>query len=343
MHLGIQAYFLHKEYTGIGVHTLGLIQALLKKKQKITVIVPRLIKGIPKKKQHVVKPKAWIPHPGLRKWYWERIQVQQAMAKINPDWEIYPYPTPLPRYSPNQRALTVHDTILWQDKRYRGGRVKQLYHRETEKALARVDQIFTVSESTKKDLDLPTAVVIGNGIPEIPNSLPKLNYENAIVYLGGYDIRKQVPQLVDAFLSANEKYQLLLIGDAHHRSKYYPAVHWHERVHHLGKLTDEQVYATLKSAKAFVHFSDAEGFNIPLLQAMKVGVPCIVRDIAVNHEVSGGSALFLDPSKPKQLSAMLKKLDKADFRKKVIADQKKAARRYSWEKTAAKLLKTLQS
>lgn len=346
MKLAIQAYFLNQPHTGIGVHTRELSKALLDQKHKCTLIVTERTRTLPKKNQMVVPEKKWIPIRGLRKWYWEAIQVPATMAKLNVDWEIYPYPVPLPRYSTRSRALTVHDTILWTDERYRKSWSKRFYHEHTKKSLARVDQIFTVSQATKEDLALPTAVVIGNSTPTNSKNKTQLSYENALVYLGGYDVRKQVPKLVEAFKHARKKrpeLQLLLIGKAHHQSALYPAIPQTEGVVHLGALTDEQVQATLQSARAFVHFSDSEGFNIPLLQAMKAGVPAIVADIAVNREVSKGAALFVDPSKKDPLSVMLKKLEEPEFRKECIAKQKQATKGYSWTKIAQRLVKTLES
>ena len=117
----------------------------------------------------------------------------------------------------------------------------------------------------------------------MPKKIPTLTYQNALVYLGGYDLRKNVPELVKTFLAANKKlasaFRLVLIGKPLHQSRFYPEVPEDPSVIHLGPLTDDEVYKVLHSAFAFVHFSDSEGFNIPLLEAMLAGTPAIVRDL----------------------------------------------------------------
>lgn len=344
MKLGIQGWFLAEPYTGIGQHCLGLLRELAKKpgvRVVIPVTMPMRHRGIPKHWLKVVKPKWWIPHPSLRKWYWERVQVPAFFAEANPDWELYPYPCPLPRLSPNLRAMTVHDTILWEDNRHRRG-LKARYHRASEHALVDVDKLFTVSESTRRALNIPAATVIPNAV-EVPDNLTPMVYKNALVYLGGYEVRKQVPALVKAFKPVRAKHadmQLLLIGKAHHHSAYYPEVPEMPGVIRLGVLTDRQVYSVLKSAVALVHFSESEGFNLPVLQAMKMGTPVIARDIPANREVSGGAAVLLKNPSGKSL------LDAVDYvqkhRKQITGDQRKAAERFRWDKSVTLLLKALK-
>ena len=348
MKIAFQGWFLPQPYTGIGQHCIGLLRAIAKQKSRpqITVAVPKRIsiKGIPPKWFHVIRPKWWILIPGLKKWYWERIQVPAYFAKLNPDWEHYPYPCPLPKHSPNLRSMTIHDLILWHDKRYRGNRIKSHYHKQSRRALVHADHIFTVSQATHDELGIPAATLLPNSIAKIPSDLKRLNYKNTLVYIGGYDIRKKVPELVKAFQYAHKKdpsLRLILVGKPNHKSRYYPEIPETKGVHALGHLTDKRLYSTLKSALAFVHFSDSEGFNIPLLQAMAAGTPAIVKNIPVNKEVSQNSALFLS-SKKSSLSDKVKLLQNKKKHAAVVKKQKAAAKKYSWKKSAQIFLKTLK-
>jgi len=345
MKLGIQGWFLAQPHTGIGQHCLGLLRELSKRAEvRVIVPVPSPVnpKGVPKHWLKVVKPKWWIPHPSIKKWYWERVQVPEFFAENNPHWELYPYPCPLPRYSSNMRAMTVHDTILWGDDRYRSGRMKKRYHRHAQRSMVDMDHVFAVSEATKRSLDIPAATILPNAV-EVAENLTPTEYEGDLVYLGGYDIRKQVPELVKAFKTVRKKHpkmRLVMIGKPHHASRYYPKVEKTEGVVWTGPLTDRQVYSVLSSAHALVHFSDSEGFNLPLLQAMAVGTPVIARDIDVNREVSGGSVVLLKKPNGKAL------LDAVDYvrkqRKRIIGNQSKAAKKYSWKKSVSALIKALK-
>lgn len=344
MKLGFQGWYLSQPYAGIGVHSLGLLRSLAAtKKVALTVVTPKPVR-ISGLTVHVLPTKTWLLHPALKKWYWERIQVPAFFGRRSLDWEYYPYPCPLPSASAHFRAMTVHDLILWDDPRYKGGRIKQAYHRHAKRALIHVDHLFTVSKTTHDELGIPAATLLPNGLPELPTGLKKMPCGKDLVYLGGYDIRKQVPQLIRQFiqtLKENPNRRLLLVGKPHHHSRYYPVLPQHPSVKTLGALSDKQLYSLLKSAFAFVHYSDAEGFNIPLIQALAAGTPAIVRDLPINREVAHGAALFINPSQMGELSASLKTLTQPKKRSALIAKGKKVAGQYSWEKTAKLFLKAL--
>lgn len=334
-------------HTGIGQTSLGLLHALAKNKRvELTVVSPQRVRipGLAKGSLHVLKPKAWLLHPALKKWFWERVQVPAFFARRSLDWEYFPYPCPLPSASAHRRAMVVHDTILWQDHRYQGNRLKTLYHRESKRALIHVDRLFTVSHATHDALGIPSAVVLPNGLPEIPTGLQKMPYQNDLIYLGGFDVRKQVPELVQWFLTWHKSHpesRLLLVGEPHHQSALYPKVPEHASVVRLGSLSEKALYSALQSAAALVHNSDSEGFNLPVLQALAVGTPAVLRDIPVNHEVSGGNALFFNPSSKASFSATLKKLENPKTRQALSTRGKQVARQFTWKKTAALFIKTL--
>ena len=346
--IGFQGWYLPQPHTGIGQASLGLLRALAEDpaKPQLTVVTPRPVKipGLPASQIHTLKPLSWLLHSALKKWAWERVQVPAFFARRALDWEYYPYPCPLPARSPHPRAMTVHDTILWDDPRYAGGRLKRRYHRATKRALIHVDHVFTVSQTTQQTLGIPAATLLPNGLPEIPAGFKKMPYQNDLIYIGGYDLRKNVPDLIRAFALYHKSHpqrRLLLVGEPHHSSTYYPALPSHPVVHHLGRLSEKDLYSALRSSFALVHYSDSEGFNIPLLQAMAVGTPALLRDLPVNREVSHGAALFFKPSKKGDFTAKLDSLVDPKVRATLTAAAKKAAAHYSWKKTATAFLKAL--
>lgn len=348
MKLGFQGWYLSQPHTGIGQASLGLLRALAAspKAPQLTVVTPHAVRvpGVPASRIHTLKPLPWLLHPALKKWVWERIQVPAFFARRALDWEYYPYPCPLPARSPHKRAMTVHDTILWDDPRYAAGRLKRRYHQATKRALIHVDHVFTVSRATHHELGIPSATGLPNGLPEIPSGLKKMPYQNDLIYIGGYDLRKNVPELIRAFAlyhKSHPEHRLLLVGEPHHVSHFYPALPQHPAVKHLGRLSEKELYSALRSSFAFVHYSDREGFNIPLLQALAVGTPALVPDLPVNREVSAGAALFFKPSKKGDFAAKLDSLEQPKTRAALVAAGKKATAHASWKKTAQLFLKAL--
>lgn len=395
--IGIQGWFAAEPFTGIGKHTIGLAKALAAHAE-ITVVAPKKISVdsmFNKNKRRtnyspmtnfhikIIKPK-WVLGP-LKKWYWEFIQVPQYFKTQKLDLEYYPYPCPIPRCSKHRRAMTVHDMIPWKDSRYKGGKLKTHYCKKSLYSLVYVDEIFTVSETVKKELGMPSAKILPNSAERSEAALrprsgalsakrsgaafsDEAKAESALsrtkgasivfgsrrrralagknlIYLGGYDIRKNVPLLLKEFKNLNKQFpemKLVLIGKAHHDSRYYPKLNLPPNVIQTGNISDKKVYELLHSAFAFVHFSDSEGFNIPLLQAMTAGCPAIVNDIPVNREISSNSAIFLNASQKGALTDKIKMLENPKVRAKIIKAQKAAASKFSWEKSAQILLKYTQ-
>ncbi|QQR54663.1 glycosyltransferase [Candidatus Peregrinibacteria bacterium] len=356
LRLGFQGWFLTQPHTGIGRHCKGLIEALLRQKMQLTVLLPKALPaaelqsmGLKKTQVHVIKPLAFLPHLGLKKWFWEKVQVPAFFFHLNVDWEYYPYPCPLPNVSPHRRAMTVHDLILWKDPRYQGNALKKKYHREARRTLIHMDQLFSVSKATQHELGIPAALLLPNAV-KIPSPAARPSKTQKkhkdLVYLGGYELRKRVPLLVERFLEYHKKHpesRLILVGEPHQKSKLYPALPKHSALISLGPKSDAEAFQLLQNAFAFVHASDSEGFNLPLLEAMLAGTPAVVTDLPVNREVSKETALFWNPSKKNALDAILKPLENSAQRQAQIHRQKKAAQTYSWDRTAHLLIQALSS
>jgi alpha-1,3-rhamnosyl/mannosyltransferase len=61
----------------------------------------------------------------------------------------------------------------------------------------------------------------------------------------------------------------------------------------LGRVPEDQLASLYRSATAFVMPTRAEGFGLPLLEALALGVPAMASDLAVLHEVAGEAAVWV--------------------------------------------------
>jgi glycosyltransferase involved in cell wall biosynthesis len=81
-----------------------------------------------------------------------------------------------------------------------------------------------------------------------------------------------------------------------------------DNVHFLGHL-DNAAFATLWArAGALVFPSLHEGFGIPLLEAMRFGVPILAANATSLPEVGGDACLYVDPSDPRLIADALRRL-----------------------------------
>jgi glycosyltransferase involved in cell wall biosynthesis len=68
------------------------------------------------------------------------------------------------------------------------------------------------------------------------------------------------------------------------------------RVIVTGWLDDRELAATVAGAEAFAYVSLYEGYGLPVIEAMGLGVPVVTSDRSSMPEVAGGAAVLVDPT-----------------------------------------------
>jgi glycosyltransferase involved in cell wall biosynthesis len=103
-----------------------------------------------------------------------------------------------------------------------------------------------------------------------------------LVTIGRLVARKATTQLIDAFAaSALPDAHLLIVGDGPDRAAIEQRASERgvsQRVHLLGQVGDDDKYAALSCADAFVSTSQHEGFGLVFLEAMAFGLPVLCYD-----------------------------------------------------------------
>jgi glycosyltransferase involved in cell wall biosynthesis len=217
------------------------------------------------------------------------------------------------------------------------------------------DMIATVSQTSRQEilaakLTKRPIIVVPNAAedlsklthPAIQDTKPPKN----LVYMGAFLPHKNVETLIKmmAYLP-NRKLHLLSRISVKRKiqlSKIIPegaSVVFHEGV-------SDKKYADLLSDNAImVSASKAEGFGLPLIEVLNLGVPAVVTAMPIFCEVAGEGALYADPDNPKDFADKIKQLDDLKTRKQHIKAGKKHIKKYSWEKSAkilhASMLKLL--
>ncbi len=135
----------------------------------------------------------------------------------------------------------------------------------------------------------------------------------------------------------------------------YPT--WHERelreraaslgvagdVRFLDWVADSELEGFYAAAGAFVFPSLYEGFGLPVLEAMRRGVPVACSDRSSLPEVAGEAALLFDPERPAEIAAAIERLltDRAEADRLRDAGRQRAAR-FTWEATARETLRSYE-
>jgi len=106
-----------------------------------------------------------------------------------------------------------------------------------------------------------------------------------------------------------------------------------------GFVDDYNLSALYKGAYAFVFPSLNEGFSITPLEAQSVGVPVVISDIPIHHEIFGDSALYFNPKSNLDLSEKLLTIERQqELRHNLIMLGLENVKKYSWANMAKQTL-----
>lgn len=140
--------------------------------------------------------------------------------------------------------------------------------------------------------------------------------EPYILYVGNYKAHKNIRRLVSAYgllpKEITDKYRLLLAGGSEHEIRSMDAVISAERLE--GKVVTApnvshgDVFTFLRGASVFVFPSLEEGFGIPPLEAMAMGVPVACSRLAPMTETLGDAAEYFDPLDPRDMARVITEL-----------------------------------
>lgn len=106
-----------------------------------------------------------------------------------------------------------------------------------------------------------------------------------------------------------------------------------DKILRIGYVDDEDVSALYSAAEMFVFPSLYEGFGIPVLEAMKCGLPVICSNTSSLPEVIGDCGIQINPySDDEMIQAMEKMYFDRDFRAQCIEKGLERAKLFTWQK-----------
>lgn len=257
------------------------------------------------------------------------------------------------------RVATVHDVVFRRHPELVDRRLREYLDRYTHVTCELAEAVVTVSEFSRREIQ----AVYGRPaerIDVIPNAVDERLFNVArraplgapfVLYVGSIEPKKNVHVLIEAFdrlraLDPSLPHQLVLVGGAGGADMDLEAVldrvpGSRTQVHALGRVSDASLHELYAAADLFCYLSQYEGFGLPPLEAMAVGVPTIVSDRASLPEVVRDAAVIVDPDEPEQVARAMRGLLTQPRRAATYARQGKArARQFSWTRAARQLAST---
>jgi len=228
-------------------------------------------------------------------------------------------PTLVPARS-GVRLTTVHDLdFLDHPERSQAefaGRYAALATRHAREA----DHIIAISAFTAGEVEARLGVphsritVCRPGRPDWPvRAAPPPASLAYLLFVGTLEPRKNLRGLLDAYARLVARHPqappLVLVGRTVAESAPILAAldspPFAGRVTHRGYVPDAERPGLYAGATALVLPSFAEGFGLPVLEAMTVGVPVVASDRGALPEVLGDAGLLVSPDDPEELAAAL--------------------------------------
>ncbi len=295
------------------------------------------------------------------RWYGvaEQIQLLKLLKELEPDITHFPHFN-IPILFRGKFVVTIHDLIHQHFSMQRATthglivyKIKQAgYKKIFNNALTKSAAILVPSNFVKEQLIndckvsknniVVTHEAVDDKILSIGNKISKKIGFPYLFYVGNAHPHKNIERLIKAFLILKKKYihlQLILAGSDHYFWQRIKQEFQDIGIIYAGQISDEQLVAYYKNAKAFVLPSFEEGFGIPLLEAMSCSCPVVSSKAGSLKEVGGDAALYFDPAKPddmvKKISSVL---DDEKIRQKLIEKGLKRYKQFSWKKLAEKTL-----
>lgn len=362
LHIAINGWFWDRPETGSGqyLHKLARLLPLSDESIEISLILPRrTILPVPKPIKAVYAP---LPARGqLGKIIFEQMVFPARASMIGANIAHIPY-WASPYFCRIPVVSTIHDIIPIVLPVYQGGFLSRAYIRFVSATARTADWIITDSEASREDilahleiapekvstiylaadkrfreLDLHTIVNLTEkyGLPD-----------RFLLYLGGYDIRKNVSGLLEAYSLLPEelikRYPLVLASKLPGRitpriEDVRPIIRELGLENHVvitGWIDEDDKPALYRMAEIFLFPSLYEGFGLPPLEAMTVGTPVIAGNRSSLPEIVGEGGLLVNPEDPRQIMGAIRKLltdEKA--RAKLISRASRQADKFSWKET----------
>lgn len=338
--------------TGVGVWVYKLIEALAEAhadalsitafssswKDRFTATLPASIRQVDRR----------VPVRILN-WLWHRREWPPIEFLAGGPFDVVHSPSPLLIPTNGAASLvTIHDVDFLTHPERADGEIQRDYPPLARTHAHRADAIVVPSLYTREqvarrfNISSDRVFVCPNGAPEWPLRTPP-RPGGHLLFVGSIAPRKNVGRLLQAYGRLRRAYpaapQLVLAGQPASDADPLLATLRQPRfagcVRHEGYVSEERLRSLYADASAVVLPSLDEGFGIPALEAMTVGVPLVVARRGALPDLVGDAALLVDPLDVDELSkAMQAVVTDTELQERLSQAGPKRALNFTWRASA---------
>lgn len=362
MKIGINLLPIRKELTGIGVYAFNIISEFDKLDNENEYVL--FANEDNYKIYNFENPRfTTIKFPFSAEEVLKRILIEQLFLpftiKANRIDVLFSPSTIIPIFSGCKNVVCIHDMIPFFVKQ-KFSKIRSKYVKMMIKISAkRADKIFTVSNNSKKEIQKickvrdSKIVITPNGIknklresnPHIWNLFKneKLIKDKYLLYVGTLEPGKNLTRLVQSFEILKTKYnlnhQLVITGKKgwqyNEIFKTVEKLKIEKSVIFTDYVSNEILYHLYKNAELFIFPSLYEGFGLPVLEAMALGLPAIVSNTSSMPELVGNACRLVDPYAIEEIAdEVFHVLNDAELRQQMVRHGKLQAQKFNWQDSA---------
>ncbi len=250
-------------------------------------------------------------------WFFPRMQKKYKLDYFHSQY-IFPFPMH------SKGIITIHDILFETHPEFFTFLFKIRSKVLIRLAAKKAKHIFTVSNYTKNTIvqlykiSENKITVIYNAVSDRYNTSYRakellnhlgLEYKKYILTVGRNDPRKNFKTLLKAFSQLPKNTPPLVIisnSNIKNLTNTVNKFNLTKRVKVLSSISDKELPIFYQNALIFIYPSYAEGFGMPILEAMASGTCVIASKTTAMLEIADGSALLINPDDPKELEEAIK-------------------------------------
>ncbi|SJM66244.1 glycosyltransferase [Gulosibacter sp. 10] len=301
----------------------------------------------------------WIGRRGLR-FLWEQTGLLRLASSVGAAAIHSPHYT-FPLAAGVRRVVTVHDATFFSDPEAHTGLKRRFFAWWIRRGTRANVRLVAPSAATAREIERYAGrparpiLVAHHGVDREVFRRPEAAEVEAfrkrhglgeapwIAFLGTIEPRKRVGELVRAhraLCKADPDAPLLLVSGARGWDADAAAELDREagradsKVRELGYLPLEELRALLGGAVAFCYPSIAEGFGLPVLEAMACGAPVVATRLSALPEVAGDAAEYCEPEAASIEAALRRLAERPDLRERRAAAGLRRAGKFTWARCA---------
>lgn len=319
--IGFDAKRIFHNNTGLGNYGRTLVRNLITHQPDIEVFLftPSINKNadtnwfLSQANIHVVAPEV-----GVNTKYWRSIGIKSDIKRYNLDiFHGLSNELPIGKLSKDVRwVVTIHDVIFATFPQQYNLIDRWIYSLKTKSAINKADAIVSISQSTSRDL-MALFNAPENKITTLYQScgenftFKQPTTKDYFLFVSGINKRKGLSEILQAMRAMRAQHAPLLkvvgSGGAYEQTlkKYIIDNNLESQVDFLGNVSNTELHDLYVNAIALVYPSYAEGFGIPIIEALSSGTHVITSNISAMPESGGPLAHYITPGNIDELKNMM--------------------------------------